>query len=66
MGPKGIGLGNIFSNFLWEKKKIIDFFNNFLYFPVKVVSKLFQNGPLTNALRAPVNWTLLLLVKDAT
>ena len=30
---KGIGLGSVFRNFLWEKKKITDFFDNFLYFP---------------------------------
>ena len=30
---KGIGLGSVFRNFLWEKKKVMDFFDNFLYFP---------------------------------
>ena len=30
---KGIGLGSVFRNFLWEKKKVTDFFDNFLYFP---------------------------------
>ena len=30
---KGIGLRNVFRNFLWEKKKVTDFFDNFLYFP---------------------------------
>ena len=28
---KSIDLENIFGNFLWEKKKVINFFNNFLY-----------------------------------
>jgi len=27
-----IGLKNIFKNFLLEEKKVINFFNNFLYF----------------------------------
>ena len=31
--PKGLGLKNIFRNFLLEKEKKINFFNNFLYFP---------------------------------
>ena len=30
--PKDISLRSIFRSFLWEKKKVIDFFNNFLYF----------------------------------
>ena len=30
---KGIGLRSVFRNFLWEKKKVTDFFDNFLYFP---------------------------------
>ena len=30
--PNGIGLKNIFRNFLLEKKKITNFFYNFLYF----------------------------------
>ena len=30
--PYGIGLRNIFKNFLCEKKKIPNFFYNFLYF----------------------------------
>ena len=31
--PKDISLRGIFRNFLLEKKNVIDFFNNFLYFP---------------------------------
>lgn len=30
--PEDIGLTNNFRNILWEKKKKIDFFDNFLYF----------------------------------
>ena len=35
---KSINLGNIFRNFLWEKKKVIDFFSSTLYNSHKVVS----------------------------
>lgn len=31
--PKSIDLGSIFRNILWEKKKVIDYFKSFLYFP---------------------------------
>ena len=31
--PKGIDLGNMFRNFLWEKKKATNLFDSFLYFP---------------------------------
>ena len=42
--PKGISLGTIFGNFLWEKKKVINFFDDFLYlFPIKTVSKFSSN-----------------------
>ena len=30
-----IDLENIFKNFLWEKKRVIDFFDNFLNFSLK-------------------------------
>jgi len=30
--PKGIGLGTIFKNILWENDKTIDYVNSFLYF----------------------------------
>ena len=33
--PKDIGLGNIFINFLWEKKIVTNFFYSFLYFSPK-------------------------------
>ena len=51
---KGICLENIFRNFLWRKKKTT-FFNNFLIFPIKNVSKLFKNSSLTNALKTSIN-----------
>ena len=44
--PYGIGLRNIFRNFLCEKKKVTNifdsfFFNFILYFPLKLVLKFF-------------------------
>ena len=37
---KNIDLKTIFKNILWEIDKIINFINNFLYFPLKILSKL--------------------------
>lgn len=33
--PKGIDLLNIFTDFLWDMKKTIDFFDGILYFSWK-------------------------------
>ena len=37
---KGIGLGNVFRNFLWEKKKTTYFFDSFFIFSMKVASEV--------------------------
>ena len=55
--PKGTGLGNIFSSFLWKGKKQLIFLTAFYIFHKSGI-KTFLNGLLTNALRAPVNRTL--------
>lgn len=38
--PKDIGLESIFRNFLCEKRKVIDLFNNFFIFLIEVILKL--------------------------
>ena len=55
--PKGIGLRNIFRKFLSENKKVINFFDGFLYFPWKWCKKISYNSLLTIALRASINMT---------
>ena len=44
-----------------EKKKVIEYFDNFLYFFIKVALKLFKNNLLINGLRVLVNWILQIL-----
>ena len=54
---KGIGLGNILRKFLSENKKVINFFDGFLYFPWKWCKKISYNSFLTIALMASINMT---------
>ena len=54
---KDIGLQTTFSNFFQKKKKIIKFVGSFLYFFIKIVSKLTSNVPLRNILREKINST---------
>ena len=38
---KGVGLGNIFKSFLWEKKRQMNFLTFFYIFTMKVILKFF-------------------------
>ena len=59
MNPlKGIGLGNIFGNFLQEKEKNNWFIFIAFIFPIKMILKFSVNGLLTNSLKAPNNHNL--------
>ena len=53
---KSIDLWNFFRNFFWKKKKEFFFLQIFI-FSRKIVSKLFKNGLLTNAVKTLVNRT---------
>ena len=57
--PKGIGLGTIFRNILWEKKKVMTFLTAFYISHESDIKTFLKNGLLANVLRPPVNRTLI-------